>query len=243
MMVESRLELQIFRVLLLRRLWCPLPLSTHSCRCGRPLDVRGHHRAACGRAGVLGRRRFPLESAAARICREAGGRVSVNVRVADLDLLPPGRIDNRKIEVVADGLPLFHGAQLAVDATLMSPIRKDSARRQCADHDGAALQQARHKKESTYPELARPRGGRARLVVLGCEIGGRRSDEARDFVSQLAKAKSRSDLPQLRRSASMVPPLEHSVGLQRCPILWPLASGTPRRFWHGWGDPIDLSCA
>ena len=184
-----------------------------------------------------------MESAAARICREAGRRVSVNVRVADLDLLPPGRIDNRKIEVVADGLPLFHGAQLAVDATLVSPIRKDSARRQCADHDGAALQQARHKKESTYPELARPRGGRARLVVLGCEIGGRRSDEARDFVSQLAKAKSRSDLPQLRRSASMVPPLEHSVGLQRCPILWSLASGTPRRFWHGWGDPIDLSCA
>ena len=55
MMVESRLEPQIFRVLflLLRRLWCPLPLSAHSCRRGRPLDVRGH-RAACGRAGVLG---------------------------------------------------------------------------------------------------------------------------------------------------------------------------------------------
>ena len=51
-----------------------------------------------------------MESAAARICREAGERVSVNVRVADLDLLPPGRIDDRKIEVVADGLPLFHGA-------------------------------------------------------------------------------------------------------------------------------------
>ena len=105
----------------------------------------------CGWAGVLGRREFPLESAAARICREAGGQVSVDVRVADLDLLPPGRIDNRK----TDGLPLFHGAQLAVDATLVSQIRGDgSARRQCADHDGAALQQARHKKESTYPELA-----------------------------------------------------------------------------------------
>ena len=42
--------------------------------------------------GRLGRRGFPLESAAARVCPEAGGRVSVNVRVADLDLLPPGRI-------------------------------------------------------------------------------------------------------------------------------------------------------
>ena len=69
-----------------------------------------------------------------------------------------------------------------------------------ADHDGAALEQARRQKENTYPELARPRGGRTRLVVLGCEMGGRWSDEARDFVSQLAKAKSRREPPQLRFS-------------------------------------------
>ena len=37
--VESSVEPQIFWVLLLRRLWCPLPLSAHFCRCGRPLDV------------------------------------------------------------------------------------------------------------------------------------------------------------------------------------------------------------
>ena len=158
------------------------------------------------------------------------GRFSVNVRVADLD--PPGRIDNRKIEVVADGLPLFHGAQLAVDATLVSPIRGDgSARRQCADHDGAALQEARHKKESTYPEVARPRSGRARLVVLGCKIRGRWSDEARDFVSQLAK--SGSPATETISETHMVPPLEHSVGMQRFPL----------RFCHGWRDTIDLSCA
>ena len=45
-------------------------------RCGQPLDSRGHHRGACAHAGVLGRRGFPLESCAARICREAGARVS-----------------------------------------------------------------------------------------------------------------------------------------------------------------------
>ena len=33
---------QFFRLLLLRRLWLPLPLSSHTCRCGRPLDVFGH---------------------------------------------------------------------------------------------------------------------------------------------------------------------------------------------------------
>ena len=63
-------------MLLLRRLWQPLPLSSSICRCGRPLDSRGHHRAACSVAGVLGRRGFALESAAARVCREAGGRVT-----------------------------------------------------------------------------------------------------------------------------------------------------------------------
>ena len=77
---ETRFEPQLFRVLLLRRLWCPLPLCVASCRCGRPLDPCGHHRAACPHAGVLGRRGFPLESAAARVCREAGARVSTNVR-------------------------------------------------------------------------------------------------------------------------------------------------------------------
>ena len=30
--------------------------------------------------------------------------------------------DERRIEVVANGLPLWHGSQLAVDATIVSPL-------------------------------------------------------------------------------------------------------------------------
>ena len=86
---ETTFQSQEFRVLFLRRLWQPLPLSSFTCRCGRPLDSRFHHRAACPLAGVLGRRGFALESAAARVCREAGGRVTTNVLVQDMDLLPP----------------------------------------------------------------------------------------------------------------------------------------------------------
>ena len=56
--------------LVLRRLRLPLLLSVRSCRCGRTIDIFGH-----ARAGVLGRRGFALESAVARICREAGGPV------------------------------------------------------------------------------------------------------------------------------------------------------------------------
>ena len=76
--------------------------------------------------------------------------MSVNIRVQDLDLLPGPRADNRRLEVVADGLPLFHGAQLAVDTTMVSTVQADGApRRQCAERDGAALDQARRTKERT----------------------------------------------------------------------------------------------
>ena len=64
----------------------PLPCAS---RCGHPLDSRGHHRAACARAGILGGRGWAVENAAARICREAGGRVTTNVMVRDLDLVGP----------------------------------------------------------------------------------------------------------------------------------------------------------
>ena len=117
---------QPFRVLLLRRLWL-LPSTSRNCRCGMPLDSRGHHRAACAVAGVLGRRGFALESAAARVCREAGARVSLDVRVQDMDLARPDALDNRRLEVVADGLPLFQGAQLAVDTTAVSVLRRDGS--------------------------------------------------------------------------------------------------------------------
>ena len=167
---HARVDPQPFRVLLLRRLWLPLPLSSRSCRCGRPLDSSGHHRAACAVAGVLVSRGFALESAAARVGREAGGRVSANVRVQDMDLAVPNPLDNRRIEVVVDGLPLFHGAQLAVDTTLVSPLRRDGTPHlRCVNVDGAPLHQARRRKETMYPEL-HGRNGRTRLVVLGGQM-------------------------------------------------------------------------
>ena len=127
--------------------------------------------------------------------------MSTNVRVDDLDLPPRGRSDNRRLEVVCDGLPLFQGAQLCVDTTMVSVVRGDgTARRQCAAHSGASLAQARRDKETTYPEL-RGSNGRARLVVLACEVGGRWSTEARDFVRHLAKAKVRREPAILRHSA------------------------------------------
>ena len=71
----SKLDSEPFRVLLLRRLRLPLPFTVCTCRCGRPLDAFGHHRAACSTGGLLGRRGFAAESAIAQIFREGGARV------------------------------------------------------------------------------------------------------------------------------------------------------------------------
>ena len=190
----TRIEPQPFRIWLCRRLRLPLPLTSRKCRCGHRLDKFGHHRAACSRVGVLGKRGFPLECAAAQVCREAGGRVSTNVFVRDLAAF--NALDNRRVEVIADGLPLWHGAQLAIDTTLVSPLHGDgSARGRTADHSG--LQEARRRKGRTYPELA-GEAGRARLVVLAAEVGGRWSEETAQFLRGLAKARVDSVPPLLQ---------------------------------------------
>ena len=119
-------------------------------RCGRVLDSCGHHRAACSRVGVLG--------------------------VQDLDLAPGANTtDGRRLEVVADGLSLFQGAQLAIDTTLVSARRADGTpRHRAATTPGAVLDDARTRKETIYPELVgegclahagRPRGRSRRTLV------------------------------------------------------------------------------
>ena len=197
----TRFEAEQFRVLLLRRLRLPLPLSVRSCRCGRLLDALGHHRAACSRSGVLGRRGFAVESAVAQICREGGAQVSTNVMLRDLDISPPQNSDGRRLEVVAEGLTSFGGCQLALDATLVSPLQGDGSHRRGADiTDGTALGEARKDKVRTYPELCRG-NGRALLVVIAGEVGGRWSDETKSFLWCLASAKAAAVTGRLFGSA------------------------------------------
>ena len=79
--------------------------------------------------------------------------------------------DDRRIEVVANGLPMWHGAQQAVDATIVSPVTRAGDAQPGADvHPGRAVDGARRKRHQTYPELVRAR--RCRLVVVGVEVGG-----------------------------------------------------------------------
>ena len=135
--------------------------------------------------------------------------------VRDMDLVPNDRIDNRRLEVVADGLPLFGGAQLATDTTLVSALRRDGTARPQADSiDGVALAVARRNKTRTYPELSGG-DGRARFVVLAAEVGGRWSEEVRKFLGALATAKARSS-PVLLQPSVRADWLHRWRGLLAC---------------------------
>ena len=129
-----------------------------------------------------------------------------DVFLRDLNLPSLLAEDGRRVEVIVDVLPLFHGAQLAVDTTLVSALRRDGRpQHRAADVDGAASCVARRTKTRTYPELSGD-GGRARLVVLALEVGGRWSHEAWSFVRCLSFARAREEPDVLRRRAQCANP-------------------------------------
>ena len=108
--------------------------------------------------------------AEAQVCREAGTRVRTNTFVRDMDLEGVHVLDGRRLEVVADGLTLWHGAQLAIDTTLVSPPapgwhrQEDSGRPQrggtatSQTHQGDHLPRAlRRKRKGTFGAHCRSR--------------------------------------------------------------------------------------
>ena len=129
----------------------------------------------------------------ARICREAGSRVHTNMMVRDMDVQAP-LADSRRLEVIVDGLPVRGGAQVP------HGLHFAPRRRGAADRNGVALQIARRRKEITYPEFFEP-GRRAHLVVVAIEVGGRWSEETRGFLSALAIARARREIPLMRKRA------------------------------------------
>ena len=190
------------RTLLLERLRLPLPAIEAFCEgCGGQLDPQGKHRASCPTSGRLKTRAAPIERMVARIYREAGARVRFNVMLRDMNLGVSAR-DTRRIEVLAQDLPCYGGAQLAVDVTLRSALTTGGeAHPHAADVDGAVLEQAREDKETTYPEFHESR--RCRLVVMGIETGGRWSDEAASVVWELATAKAREAPGFMRKAVAL----------------------------------------
>ena len=163
------------------------------------LGTLGHHRAACATAGVLQTRAVPLERMWRRVCREAGGRLRPGVlRELNLGTILPD--DERRLECVVDDLPLPRGGQVAVDCTLVSPLRRNGeARPRAHKEEGAALVDSWKTKKHRYRELVGP-GSRCQLVFAGMEVGGKWSQEAYDFVATLAAARTRDAPPALQGS-------------------------------------------
>ncbi|OLQ08844.1 hypothetical protein AK812_SmicGene7597 [Symbiodinium microadriaticum] len=120
--------------------------------------------------------------------------------LADMNLDVPVA-DERRIEVVANGLPLWHGSQLALDATIVSPLtRRGEAHPRADVQPGCAVAAAaRRKRCQTYPELGRAR--RCRLVVVGIETGGRFGTEAVQLLRLLARHRADSVPAHLRPAA------------------------------------------
>ena len=110
-----------FRIMLLRRLRMPLPWHKSDAAVGGRwmiMETTGQ------RVGVLAHRAGPLERAAARVCREARARVAASTALRDMNLDLAASGDARRIEVVANGLPIWRGVQVAVDTTLVSPVQR-----------------------------------------------------------------------------------------------------------------------
>ena len=179
------------------------------CWCGRPLDVPGHHCAACTNAWILDPREFAVQSVVARIFPQLGlARYRLVGRAAF------GR--------VADSLPVFGSAQLAINATLVSALRRGgTARQRTATNDGVVLLQTRRRAERSYPELEGG-AGQCRLVVVGGEVGGRWSSETCQFLTALSPTKSR-ETPDILRQGSDSAWRRRWGGVLACSAAWALA--------------------
>ena len=99
-------------------------------------------------------------------------RAQLHACARDLDLGVMNAQDARRLEVIADGLPLLGGAQLAVDTTIVSALHCDGTFHQrAASADRVRCVAARRRKERIYPERIAPRS-RCRVDVLANEVGG-----------------------------------------------------------------------
>ena len=158
-----------------------------------------------------------------------------NAFLRDMDLGPINPLDARRLGVVVDGLALFGGAQLAVDTTLVCPLTRDGAAKpRAATMSGACPEVARRRKEARYPELVGNQG-RARLVVLAGEVGGRFSSETAQFLRDFANAKVR-EVPQLLKgrvhagSEGGAPCWRAQLSARSLFLSW---EGTPLWEWTG----------
>ena len=67
-----------------------------------------------------------------KIYRETGTRVRTNVFLRHLNVAVPAR-DEKRIEIIVSGLPIYDGSQLGIDVTMRSPVHADDSHKTVAD--------------------------------------------------------------------------------------------------------------
>ena len=144
----------------------------------------------------------------------------------------------RRIEVIAEGLPAFHGAQLAVDTTLVFPLRADGVphRRGCADESGAALEAARSRKDPHISRTLREEWSRQVWWFSQARSEAGFSEEALSFLRTLARAKVRPIPTPLRSRGTAFPgcTVGVHVGLRRGARVRFVVARSARPSWGGW---------
>ena len=188
------------------RAFLPLPLQERVCPAGRchvELDEFGYHLLACP---VLGRKKWrciPLEKAFVQIYKEAGGSAKHNVPIDRLQARGLVRGDQRRLDGVGWGLPIFEGLPIVMDATIRSPLTCTGLPAPGSDRkDGATFAKARYDKKRAYPELHD--NPTCTFVTLACETGGRWSKEVSDLVGALTTYKSEQCSRALQKSTKLL---------------------------------------
>ena len=148
---RARIDAQPFRLLLCRRLHFPRPLIQ------RTLDKFGHHRAACAEAGVLVRMRGSTGLSRSRGLRH-------NKRAG---------LGQSKTRSRGERVDFVEGCAIGSGHDSVSPLSRNGA----ANHDGAALDAARKRKEDEFTWQVVQRR-RVIMRVTGHGYGG--LDESND---------------------------------------------------------------
>ena len=141
-------------ILLLGRLRPALPLSARRSRCRRIVDPLGDHPL------LVPRRRYSdvEESHSKKLPPECAAKPAptTNRRLMEWNIDNVQRQDHRRIEVIANGLPLSGGIPLAIDTTLVSPfLRASEPRSRAGRYAVAAIQEAGRAKNARAPKSSK----------------------------------------------------------------------------------------
>ena len=153
--LPSEVALELFRTLLLEILRLPVQITDARCECGAATEPRAFGLEGCG-----------LEHWERTLAR-------VNAKLRDMNVA--ARTDDMRSIEVALGLPLYHGAQLAVDITLRCALTAASqACTNAATVNIAVCTRARAEKEAKYTELvswsSRCLGNWGQVERGGCHV-------------------------------------------------------------------------